>query len=77
MANDNQRRGPAPDYSAATGAGAQLASAIGDGPQAEAARDLGVTPAFLNHLIHGRKSPGRLLSIRIEELYGVAVKAWP
>lgn len=77
MVNDNPRRGPAPDYTDATGGGAKLATAIGDGAQAEAARGLGVSPAFLNHLIHGRKSPGRELSVKIRDTYGVPVEAWP
>jgi len=70
------RRGPPPDYTEATGGGAKLAKAIGKVAQAEAARSLGVSPAFLNHMIHGRKAPGRELAIKIRDLYGVAVDVW-
>lgn len=70
------RRGPAPDYSAAAGGGALLAAALGDLPQAEAARMVGVTPAFLNHVIRGRKTPGRKLAICIRDVFGVPVDAW-
>ena len=78
MSNDEtpQRRGPSPDYTSATGGGAQLAIAIGGAAQAEAARMIGVSPAFLNHLIHGRKAPGRALAIKIRDVYGIAVDAW-
>lgn len=72
----HSRRGPEPDYAETTGGGARLAAAIGSAPQAEAARALGVTPGFLNHLIHGRKMPGRELAVRIRDAYGVPVDAW-
>lgn len=76
IGDTTMRRGPAPDYKEATGGGAQLAKAIGATAQAEVARALGVSPAFLNHLIHGRKAPGRELAIRIRDSYGVAIDVW-
>lgn len=76
MTDKRSRRGPQADYSELTGAGRALAEAIGDMPQARAARELGCTPAFFNHLIRGRKAPGRELAIRIRDVYGVPVDAW-
>jgi plasmid maintenance system antidote protein VapI len=69
-------KGPKPDYTGATGAAATLAAAIGDESQADAARQLGVSPGFLNHLLRGRKHPGLNLAVKIRDTYGIPVEAW-
>lgn len=76
MTDKRSRRGPKADYSGLSGAALELAKAIGDTPQARAARELGVTPAFFNHLIRGRKVPGRELAIRIRDKYGIPIDSW-
>lgn len=70
------RRGPAADYSEATGGARALADALDGKPQAQAARELGVTAAFFNHLLRGRKKPGLDLAIKIRDEFGVAVDVW-
>ncbi len=76
MAVEHRYRGPQADYSETTGGGRALAEAIGDTPQAHVARDLGISPAFLNHLIRGRKTPGLGLAVRIQQQFGVQPDAW-
>ncbi len=69
-------RGPVPDYSGAGGAGGSLAVAIGGQTQTSAAALLGISPAFFNHLVRGRKSPGRKLAIKIRDRFGIPVEDW-
>ncbi len=70
------RCGPVPNYENATGGGARLACAIGHTSQADAAKILGISPAFLNHIIHGRKAPSLRCAIKIRDVYAVPVDLW-
>lgn len=72
----SRRHGPRPDYTHTSGGGEQLAKALGDTPQAQAARRLGVSPAFLNHLLHGLRTPGRAVAVKIRDTYNVPIDAW-
>ena len=68
--------GVRPIYSDLTGPGAMLARALGDESQTAAARRLGITPGYFNHVIRGRKLPSRQLAVKIRNIYGIPVDAW-
>ncbi len=76
MEKKSTTRGPKADYSETKDGGKALAAAIGEMSQARAAAQLSVTPAFLNHLIHGRKTPGLALARAIRDRFKVSVDAW-
>lgn len=63
-----------------TPAGRALAYAItleDEGDATNAAAALGCSVGMVSLLVHGKKSPGRKLSLKIEERYGVSAKLWP
>jgi hypothetical protein len=71
--------GPQPNYQELPSAGAQeLAEALiaRRWSQAAGAKTLGCSPGFLNHLLHGRKLPGRTLALKIQDTLGVRVESW-
>lgn len=44
--------------------------------QAYAARKMDISPGFMSHLLSGRKKPGRQLSVKLRDAYGVPIDAW-
>lgn len=43
---------------------------------ADVARDLKVDPAMVAKLAYGERKPGRALSLRLRDVYGVPIEAW-
>ena len=44
--------------------------------QSSAAKAIGCSAGFLNHLLQGHKTPGLALAVRIQRLFGVHADTW-